>query len=66
MKYILHDLFINLIKLNYDRNHFKTGMILNQTMDVLDEHPAPERGELEDKLVKIPKNNLNKNENYSL
>jgi len=41
-------------------------MILNQTVEVLDQHPAPERGELEDKLVKIPKNNFNKNENYSL
>lgn len=52
--------------MNYDRNHFKIGMILNQTMEVLDQHPAPEREEPEDKLVKIPKNDFNKNENYSI
>jgi hypothetical protein len=56
----MHALFINLIncviKLNYDRNHFKIGMNLNQKMEVTDDYPARlERGELEDKLRKITK-----------
>jgi hypothetical protein len=56
----MHALFINLIncviKLNYDRNHFKIGMNLNQKMEITDDYPARlERGELEDKLRKITK-----------